>query len=528
LHPIRDKRHDFPMPSQLPLTRRAPRLRVVAALPLVAAVVALLGLSPAGGSTTTRAAGVPTVPGSATPQDPGLAKLQRLATGARATAPAPSRHSGGVRAAANPTSTVVSDLPGDVAPTTFASNLRDRADLADTTNAAGINVGAGSIRLSAKIPLTANPTTDASWTGGDTGITWALSVGPVIPSANIDFLANIAADKEGHMLGGVFTSPPAPQKPKVICYADGAWDGTSTFSISFPSACIGNALNIQFYAQAVYDTTLGHDLDPQTNQPHDWAMGGPPQGPQFSAIVSPGTTPTPIAGGIEADKFGGVQPFTVGGNTPPPPRVSTFWNFDIVRGFAAFPDGGHGYVLDGRGGLWGAALGQNALPIGPIGNAYWTWDIARGVAVTPDGAGGFVVDGYGGLHWFSIGSEHPAPAVHGGPYWVGWDVARGVVILPDGSGGYVLDAFGALHPFGLGSHPAPSATASGTPYWLGWYIARGVTVVPDGTGGYIGDAWGGRHQFSFGGTPPPTVGPYLPGQDKFRGLSVVTGALPLP
>jgi hypothetical protein len=63
---------------------------------------------------------------------------------------------------------------------------------------------------------------------------------------------------------------------------------------------------------------------------------------------------------------------------------------------------------------------------------------------------------------------------------------------------------------------------------LGWYIARGVTVVPDGTGGYIGDAWGGRHQFSFGGTPPPTVGPYLPGQDKFRGLSVVTGALPLP
>jgi hypothetical protein len=512
------------MLSPLPRTRFGARPRALTALPLAAVVVALLGLSPAGGTTRSVAA-----PPPAPPLDAGLAKLQRLATGLPTPARSSVHRSGGVHAAANPATTTVSDPAGDVVPITFASNLRDRADLADPTNAAGIRVGAGSIRLSAKIPLTANPTTDISWTGGDTGITWALSVGPVIPSGNVDFLANIGADKKGHIIGGVFANPAPGQKPPLICYANAAWDSATTFSISFPSACIGNPVNIQFYAQAVYDTTVGHDPNPQMNQPHDYAPG-PPSGPQFSGVVSPDTTPTPVAGGLVADRLGGVRPFTIGSSTPPPPVQSTFWSFDIARDLAMFPDGAHGFVLDGRGGLWGVALGQNYLPVAPIGNAYWNYDIARGVAVMPDGTGGFVADAWGGLHWFSIGAPHPAPAVNGGSYWPGWDIVRGVTIRPDGTGGYVLDAWGILHPFGLRSTPELSVPMpTGIPNWKPWYIARGVTVLPDGTGGYIGDAWGGRQPFSFGGTPPPTIGgPYSPGQDMARGASALWGALPLP
>lgn len=509
------------------------RGRVTVAVVSATAAVALLAVVPASDATT-RAVTVAPAPSSAS-ADPGLAKLQRLATGARAAAPRPSSaRRANVQAAANPATLTVTDPTGDVQPfpNTFAQNLLDRADLADTptgaNNAAGITVGATSITLSARIPKTANPTTDASWRTGDTGITWALSVGPTNPSGNIDFLANIAADKQGNMIGGVFTAPPAGVTPKVICYANAAWDGAATFSVSFPAACIQSPSNIQFYAQSVYDTTLGHDPNPQTDQPHDYAPGL--TSPIFSGVVSPDTTQTPVAGGLIADKFGGVHPFAIGGGTPPLPRLSTLWPFDIVRGFAAFPDGGHGYVLDGRGGLFGVALGQNGLPVGPIGNAYWTWDIARGVAIMPDGTGGLVVDGWGGLHWFSIGEVHPAPAINSTVYWQGWDVARGVAILPDGTGGYVMDAWGGLHPFGLGSHTAPTPPPpTGGPYWKPWFIARGVTVLPDGSGGYIGDAWGVRHPFNLAGTPTATAGgPYDPGQDKERGPSVVWGTLPAP
>jgi hypothetical protein len=427
---------------------------------------------------------------------------------------------------------VVSDPPGDAAGgtgLTFTAQQLARADFADATNTAGIRVGSRSIRVSAKIPQTSNPSTDAVWREGDTGITWAFSVGTAVPSGNIDYLANITADIDGHLLGGVFNNPASPQTPKLLCYANASYDGMGTFSLSFPSACIGDPGTLQFYAQSVYDTTLGNDDDPQAHQPHDYAIGGPPAGPTFSAVVSPDTATTPVAGGLAADKFGAVRPFTIGTKTAPPPRLSTYWLFDAARDFAAFPDGGHGYVLDGRGGLWGAALGQNGLPIGPIGNAYWDWDIARGVAVMPNGGGGFVLDGWGGLHWFSIGDVHPALAVNGGPYWPGWDVARGVTILPDGSGGYVLDAWGGMHPFGIGSSPAPSATPTNGPYWPGWFITRGVTVLPDGSAGYIGDAWGGRHPFNLTGTPPATSGgPFAPGQDKARGLAAVWGELPLP
>jgi hypothetical protein len=516
------------MLSPLPRTRFAARRRALTALPLAAVVVALLGLSPAGGTTRSVAA-----PPPAPPLDAGLAKLQRLATGL----PTPARSSvrrTGVHAAANPATTTVSDPPNDAAGgtgLTFTATELARADLADPTNAAGIRVGAGSVTLSAKIPLTANPTTDISWLNGDTGITWALSVWKAAPTGNINYLANIGSDKLGHMIGGVFANPAPGLKPPLLCYANAAWDRVSTFSLSFSSACIGvdNTWNIQFYAQAVYDTTLGNDSNPQMNQPHDYAPGGPPAGPSFSGVVSPDTTPTPIAGGLAADKFGAVRPFTIGSSTSPPTQ-STYWNFDIARDLAMFPDGAHGFVLDGRGGLWGVALGQNFLPVAPIGNAYWTTDIARGVAVMPDGTGGFVADGWGGLHWFSIGAPHSAPAVNGGSYWQGWDIVRGVTILPDSSGGFVLDAWGGLHPFGLGSSPAPSVMPSpGGPYWKPWYVARGVTVLPDRSGGYIGDAWGVHHPFSLGGTPPPTSGgPYWPNQDMARGASVLWGALPLP
>lgn len=508
------------------------------ALPLVAVVVGLFGMTPASGTASRSAAS--TAAAGETPLDPGLAKLQRLAAGAPAptTRSSKAAPSGGVHAAATPSSTTVADPANDATSTVGAApSLLARADIADPTNpssgtnAASINVGAQSIRLSVKIPQTTNPTTDFVWRAekGHTGITWALSVGPTIPSGNIDFLANITADKDGHLIGGVFT-PVAGHNPAVNCYANASWDGAATFSISFSSACIGSPANLQFYAEAVYDTSLGSDTNPSVNQPHDFAPNVTltPESPQFSAVVSPGTAATPDAGGYVADRFGEIRPFGITG-TPPGRQLSNFFPVDIVRGFAMFPDGGHGFVLDGRGGLWGAALGQNQLPIGPIGNAYWTWDIARGVAIMPNGAGGLVVDGLGGLHWFSIGASHPAPAINGGPYWPNWDIARGVVILPDASGGFVLDAWGALHPFGLGSSLAPSHTPTGGPYWKGWYIARGVTLLPDGSAGYVGDDWGVRHPFSLTGPAPATSGgPYWPNQSVARGPSVVWGALPLP
>ena len=509
------------MLSVVPRPRSASRRRAVGALAITAtaAVVALTGLSPAGG-TTPRAATV---------------------TATRSAA---------IHAAANPATITVSDPTGDVQPPdpipplppTFTPAQRTPADLADTTTptprpAAGIRVGMGTIRLSAQIPLSTDPTTDPVWMTGRTGITWALTVGPTtaVPplpvSGNNDFLASLAGDPFGHLQGSVYSGG---MNPQFICYANAAYDGAGGFSLSFPSKCIRDPINIAFYAHTVYDTSRGTDPNPATNQPHDYApnVSTDPTQPQYSGVVSPDMTPTPDRGGLVNDRSGGVHPFTIGSNTPPRPTVSAYWpNRDVYRDFTMFPDGAHGYALDARGGLWGVALGQNQLPVRAVKNAYWNINIARGVAVMPDGTGGFVADAWGGLHWFSIGVEHTAPTVNpGASYWPGWDIVRGVTILPDGSGGYVLDAWGGLHPFGLSpGGPTPPAPTGG-PYWMGWYIAQGVTVLPDGTGGYIADAWGVRHPFSLGSTPPPPTsgGAYWPGQNIARGLAAVWGELPLP
>jgi hypothetical protein len=81
--------------------------------------------------------------------------------------------------------------------------------------------------------------------------------------------------------------------------------------------------------------------------------------------------------------------------------------------------------------------------------------------------------------------------------------------------GYVLDGWGGLHPFG----GAPAG--AGGPYWPGWDIARGVSVVPRGTNGFVVDGWGGLHPFN--GAKLATGGPYWPGWDIARGVAVLPG-----
>ncbi|MCU1449066.1 MAG: hypothetical protein JWP02_1236 [Acidimicrobiales bacterium] len=91
------------------------------------------------------------------------------------------------------------------------------------------------------------------------------------------------------------------------------------------------------------------------------------------------------------------------------------------------------------------------------------------------------------------------------------------------SGGYVLDDWGGIHPFAVGSNALPPRP-SGGPYWPGQDVVRGMTLVPNGTGGYVVDDWGGIHPFAVGASSAPQApsgGPYWKGQDVARGIAVL-------
>ena len=75
-------------------------------------------------------------------------------------------------------------------------------------------------------------------------------------------------------------------------------------------------------------------------------------------------------------------------------------------------------------------------------------------------------------------------------------------------------------PFSSSGATPPAAT--GGPYWPGWNIVRGITLVPGSGGGWVLDGFGGPHPFATTGSEPapPTASPYWPGRDIARGLDL--------
>jgi hypothetical protein len=96
------------------------------------------------------------------------------------------------------------------------------------------------------------------------------------------------------------------------------------------------------------------------------------------------------------------------------------------------------------------------------------------------------------------------------------------VLRPDNRSGWVLDGFGGLHPFAAAGTAMPPNPANG-PYWPGWDIARGLTLA-DAGGGYVLDGFGGVH--AFGDAPPVTATAYWPGWDIANAISEYSSSPP--
>jgi hypothetical protein len=203
-------------------------------------------------------------------------------------------------------------------------------------------------------------------------------------------------------------------------------------------------------------TTSPTDLSPSSGQ----ARG--------VAILPSGT------GGYVLDEFGGLHPFGIGGDAPPPAATGARFvaGRDWARGVALLLDGSGGYVLDGSGNLYGFSIGDHPRPPAATGGPHWSTDLGRGVAIAPTGTGGYLVDAHGSLYRFAIGSGALPAKQSRGIDWPTEDMARGITLVRGGSGGYVLDRSGGLHPFRTGG-PAPAAPVSG-PSWPGLDRARGV------------------------------------------------------
>ncbi|HEY7136355.1 MAG TPA: hypothetical protein VIB48_14940 [Acidimicrobiia bacterium] len=420
------------------------------------------------------------------------------------------RHAGTGRAAnAVVTGTLaITDPVGDA---TTSNSWRFRADI---TNA-GLDYAKTSMRVSARLSTGTNPISDPNWQGA-TGLVWLLDT---TGDGTADDGAVYLADTDGRLLGAVVQN--INSSPTLRCLASAVWDGAHVYSMSFPTACIGQPAIVNFGADMTYEVNgvQSEDLAPDSGQP----LAG--------SVQASTPTTTPDAGQFVVDGFGGLHFVGIGTHTHAPHVLGgPYWpGRDIARDVTVFPGGGHGYVLDGFGALHPFSLSPNQNPAVPPDGPYWpNYDIARGAAMFTDGRGGVVLDGLGGLHPFSLGTHHSAPAISGAPYWPGWDIAQGVAMLPDGTGGFVLDGFGGLHFFSIGTHhTAPRVIDA--PYWPNWNIARGVTILPDGTGGYVIDAWGGLHFFSIGtrrSAPTLTGAPYWPNWDIARGVSAIQGVIP--
>jgi hypothetical protein len=133
-------------------------------------------------------------------------------------------------------------------------------------------------------------------------------------------------------------------------------------------------------------------------------------------------------------------------------------------------DGSGGYVLDVYGGLHPFSVGTNPPPPSITNSAYWPgWAIANDVALAPgstaSNVAGVTLDGWGGVHPFGSAGVTRISA-----YWPNWNIARSVRFSPAATAaspqGWVLDGFGGVHAFG----GAPAITS--VAYWPNLDIAR--------------------------------------------------------
>ncbi len=408
------------------------------------------------------------------------------------------RTTGGLRA------NVVSG-PGTVTDVDTVGDSDPRVDISDI---AAVTAG-GRVRLATTLPTTPDPRTDPGWQQGISFAGWSIDT----TGDNVEDY-EVGVFMSGARSTGIVVSPDGLT---YFCNSNTAYSAaTHTFSASVPLRCLGSPNQLNFQAGARYDTSPASSTPVQVSD----------TAPDSSALTLAVTSSAPVAAaGYFVDGFGNLASFGLASRTAPKARVADGFGFDIVRGIAATPDGGHLYVDDGFGGIHGVGLGSNAMTGPIVGAPYWPgWDIARGIAIAANGRGGYEVDGLGGVHPFAIGNARAVAAAVGGPYWPTWDIARGIAVLPNARGGFVLDGFGALHWFHIGrDRPAP--TIVGAPYWPGQDRARGVVVLPDGTGGYIVDAFGVLYPFGIGGPPPavPNVAPF-----PARGVAVIPTALGLP
>ena len=395
--------------------------------------------------------------------------------------------------------------PGTVTDVDTVGDSDPRVDISDI---AAVTAG-GRVRFATTLPTTPDPRTDPGWQQGLSFAGWSIDT----TGDNVEDY-EVGVFMSGARSTGLVVSPDGLT---YFCNSNTAYSAaTHTFSASVPLRCLGSLTQLNFQAGARYDTSPASTAPVQVSD----------TAPDSSALTLAVTASAPVAAaGYFVDGFGNLASFGLASRAAPKAHVADRFGFDIVRGIAATPDGGHLYVNDGFGGIHGVGLGTNAFTGQVIGAPYWPgWDIARGIAVAANGRGGYEVDGLGGVHPFSIGSARPVDAAVGGPYWPTWDIARGIAVLPNGRGGFVLDGFGGLHWFHIGrDRPAP--TIVGAPYWLGQDRARGVVILPDGTGGYVVDAFGGLSPFGINGPPPavPTVAPFAA-----RGVAVIPTALGLP
>ncbi len=395
--------------------------------------------------------------------------------------------------------------PGTVTDVDTVGDSDPRVDISDI---AAVTAG-GRVRLATTLPTTPDPRTDPGWQQGISFAAWSIDT----TGDNVEDY-EVGVFMSGARSTGIVVSPDGLT---YYCNSNTAYSAaTHTFSASVPLRCLGNPTQLNFQAGASYDTS---PASPTPVQVSDTA-------PDSSALTLAVTSSAPVASaGYFVDGFGKLASFGLASPAAPKAHVADGFGFDIVRGIAATPDGGHLYVDDGFGGIHGVGLGTNASAGPIVGAPYWPgWDIARGIAIAANGRGGYEVDGLGGVHAFAIGNARNVAAAVGGPYWPTWDIARGIAVLPNARGGFVLDGFGGLHWFHIGRNRAAPAIVGAT-YLPGQDWARGVVILPDGTGGYVVDVFGGLHPFGIGGPPPavPNVAPF-----PARGIAVIPTALGLP
>lgn len=395
--------------------------------------------------------------------------------------------------------------PGTV---TDADTVGDSDPRVDISDIAAVTAG-GRVRFATTLPTTPDPRTDPGWQQGISFAGWAIDT----TGDNLEDY-EVGVFMSGARSTGLVISPDGLS---YFCNSNTGYSAAShTFSVSVPLRCLGNPTQLNFQAGARYDTSPAGSTPVQISD----------TAPDSSALNLAVTSSAPVAAaGYFVDGFGNLASFGLASPVAPRARAGDRFGFDIVRGIAATPDGGHLYVDDGFGGIHGVGLGTNASSGQIVGAPYWPgWDISRGIAIAANGRGGYEVDGLGGVHSFAIGTARNVAAALGGPYWPGWDIARGIAVLPNARGGFVLDGFGGLHWFSIGrNRPAP--TIVGAPYWPGQDRARGVVILPDGTGGYVVDAFGSLFPFGIGGPPPavPNVAPFAT-----RGVAVIPTAIGLP